>query len=181
MAFCVLRAFFVGVKRVWAEKVPSTGGRCWQVTAMGRRSPVHRGQSASTMARGPSPPPQSTCSGQERAIEWQAADGRDEAQRSKTRPCCAADARTSGLTRSSIRPPAPSRQGPARAHNRPRPAIHIARSRPARPAPHGAGRQAAASRRGVATGPRGCQAVPRARAARPKARHDFICSQVFSP
>ena len=53
--------------------------------------------------------------------------------------------------------------------------------RPARPAPHGAGRQAEASRRGVAIGPRGCQAVPRAGAERPKAPQDFVSSQVFSP
>ncbi len=147
------------------------------------KSPVHRGQSASTMARGPSPPPQSTCSSRERAIEWQQRTG-------WTRPSTARQGRT---VRRTCTPRARRTllSGRQRRHanirrarlNQPRPAIRVTlvRSRPVRPAPHGAGRQAEASRRGVAIGPRGCQAVPRAGAARPKARHDFVFSQVFSP
>ncbi len=98
-----------------------------------------------------------------------AADGLDEAQRSKTRPYSAADA-------SAVTP----RSGESASHPATTDRIMLVH-RPARPAPLGAGRQAEASRRGVATGPRGCQAVPRAGAERPKARHDFVFSQVFSP
>ncbi len=60
------------------------------------------------------PRPQSTPSvhllGPEKGGWRGAANGQGEARRTNTRPCGATDARTSGSTRSSIRPPAPSRQ-----------------------------------------------------------------------
>jgi len=67
-----------------------------------------------------------------------AADGLDEAQRSKTKPCSTADASAWDARNLAIRPPVPSRQGLQRALYQPQPALAPYRLRPparqARPA-----------------------------------------------